>query len=131
MNKATGGLLVITRLHQRSGEVKIGYVGRFPLRCLRRKAISYGQRWPAVGVKNRRIKTEAGAYDYAIVANVLLHLVCASKAQSHQIGSIAAFDALDVSVEQRVLRLELVGVKQIVVDRPQMADEVRLPCKLD
>src|SRR5262249_26361661 len=68
-------------------------------------------------------EAEAGAYNHAIVANVLLHLVRASKAQSHQVGSIAAFDVIDVPIEQRILRLELVGVKQIVVDRAQMADE--------
>src|SRR5215510_10971619 len=117
MNKAAGGLLVVTHLHQRSCEVKIGYVGRFPLWCLRWKAISDSQFRTAAGIKNRRIKAESGAHDHAIVADVLLHLVRASKAQSHEIGSIAAFNVLDVSVEQCVLRLELIRIEQIVVDR--------------
>src|SRR5215831_19563699 len=131
VNKAAGGLLVVTHLHQRADEVKIRYVGRFPLACLRREPISYGQRRPAVVVKNRGVEAEAGAYDYAIVANVLFHLVRTSKAQSHQIGSVPAFDMLNASVEQCVLRLALVGVEEIVVDRAQMADEVRPPGKLD
>ncbi len=99
MDEATGGLLEVPHLHQRSGEVQALDVGRFPLGSLRRKAIRDHQLGPAVFRENRRIEPEPGTNDHSIVGQVPLHFVRARKAHGHVVRTVAPLDPLDVAVE--------------------------------
>ena len=42
-----------------------------------------------------------------------------------------AVDLLDGGIERGILRLELVCIEEVVVDRPQMPDEMGAPGKLE
>ena len=127
VDEAAGGALEVAHLHQGAGEVEAGHVGRLPLGRQGREPVVDHQLRAAVAVEDRGVEPEPGADDHAVVAQVARDLVGAREADGDEVAAVAALDPLDGPVEQRVLGLELVGVEQVVVDRPQVPDVVRSP----
>src|SRR5262252_1968359 len=121
MDETAGGLLEVSHLHQRSGEVKVTNVGGLPLWRLSRETIVDHQLRPAVLGENRSVETKSGADDYPVVAKDALRFVGSRKANGDVVRTVAPLDAFYGAIQQRVLRLELISIQQVVVHCSQMA----------
>ena len=127
MNEGPGGSLEVADLHECACEVETGNIDGLPLRCLRRKSIFVDELWPAIIREDGSVEPKSGTNDDTVVLDLFPHLVGTHEADRDEVGSVAVIDTFDIAVEQRVLRLQLIRIQQVVIDRPKVADVVRLP----
>ncbi len=127
MDETTGRLPVIAHLHQRSGEVEVGDVGRLPFGSLGGEAVANHQLRTTLFFEDRGVEAKPGADDHPVILEVSLDFVGAGKTDGDEIRVVLSLDFLHRSIQQRVLGLQLIGVEHVVVDCPQMPDEMSLP----
>ncbi len=132
VDEAVGGLLEVPLLHEGAGEVQVRHVDRLEGRGLLGEPVLDDEGGAAGLVEDGGVEAEAGARDDPVVVQLTQGFRGAGVAQQHpEAAAVGLLDALHGAVEDRVLRLELVGVQEVVVHRAQMPEVVRLPGELD
>lgn len=118
---------------RRSGEVEAGHVHRLVRRGEFGEAVVDDQGGAAPRVEHRGVEAESGADDHPVVAQLLHDLVGPGEAEADAVHAVVGvlLDGQHVSVQQGVLRLELIGVEEVVVDRADVTDVVGVPGHAD
>ena len=129
--EAGGRLLKVPDLHQRPGEIQIPDVGRLPLARLVGETIIDDHRRPARLVEHRIVHAETRRHYHAVIDQVFLLAACVRVVERNYQLAVPALDFFDARVDDGVLRLQLVGVENVVVDGPEVSDEVCLPRHVD
>mmetsp|Transcript_15413 Transcript_15413/g.60234 ORF Transcript_15413/g.60234 Transcript_15413/m.60234 type:complete len:409 (-) Transcript_15413:302-1528(-) len=131
VDEAGHRLLEVALLHESAGEENARHVRRLPLARLQRETAAGGEGRHHFLREDVGVEAEASAEQNPVVVEGNAHLPALEPDVSGETAVLVLAHSAQLAVEDVVLRLELVGVEEVVVHSAQVADEVRGPGELE